>query len=518
MSATQTGPAPPAVLRPHLPLGVVVAMSCLAQFMFVLDSAIVTLALPKMRAGLDLSVSQQQWVVSGYLITLGGFLLLAARAGDLFGRKRVFLFGAVVFTAASLAGGLASDPAMLLVARIVQGTGAAALAPTSLSLITASHADEHQRRRALTLWSIMGGVAGVAGVVLGGVLTAELSWRWVLFVNVPLGAGLLAAAILSLLPAPASAQRSRLDVPGALSVTLGIGALTYGLSHASSDGWGSRSVVIPLVVAAVLVAGFVAAEATGSRPLIPLALFRPRSLRVGNLVMLCMGASMTAVFFFLSLYLQQAIGYSALRAGLAMLPTTVIIIIGGLAARQLVPIVGPRLLLVTGGLLTAAGIAWLVLVPTHPAYLTHILGPALVAGAGLSLMLLPVTLAGTTDIDPEDAGAAAGLLNTARQLGGAIGLAVLTTVAATATTRAAHHATYLAALVHGYHVAFLADAAVMLVAALTALALPAAALLHPRGHRFRAARAKLGSVRIGPGDLGAAGDQAARPGLPADSS
>jgi len=474
MSETQTRPAPLAVLRPHLPLGVVVAMACLAQFMVVLDASIVTVALPQMRAGLGLSTSQQQWVVSGYLITLGGFLLLAARAGDLFGRKRVFLFGAVVFTAASLVGGLASDPAMLLAARIVQGAGAAALAPTSLSLITASHTDEHQRQRALALWSIMGGAAGSVGVVLSGVLTAELSWRWVLFVNVPLGIGLLVAAILTLLPAPASAERSRLDLPGALSVTLGVGALSYGLSQASSDGWGSPGVVAALVVAAVLMAGFVAAEAVSSRPLIPLALFRPRSLRIGNLVMLCMGATMTAVFFFLSLYLQQAIGYSALRTGLAMLPTTIILIISGLASRQFVPVVGPRRLLVIGGLIAAAGMAWLVQVPTHPAYLTHILGPGLVAGVGIGLMLLPITLAGTTGVGPEDAGAAAGLLNTGRQLGGAIGLAVLTTVAATITTRAAHHATYLAALVHGYHVAFLADAAIMLVAALVALALPAA--------------------------------------------
>jgi EmrB/QacA subfamily drug resistance transporter len=472
MSQVQVAPAPPAVLRPHLPLGVVVAMSCLAQFMVVLDSTIVTLALPKMRAGLGLSSVQQQWVLSGYLITLGGLLLLAARAGDLFGRKRVFLFGAVVFTAASLAGGLASDPAMLLVARIIQGAGAAALAPTSLSLITASHTDEHQRHRALALWSIMGGAAGSAGVVLGGVLTAELNWRWVLFVNVPLGIGLLVAAVLSLLPAPAGVSPVRLDLPGALSVTFGVGALTYGLSQASTDGWGSRSVVIALVAAAVLIAGFVVAEAAGSRPLIPLTLFRLGSLRVGNLVMLLMGATMTSVFFFLSLYLQQAIGYSALRTGLAMLPTTVILIAGGLASRQLVPIAGRRLLLLIGALITAASIAWLTLAPAHPAYLSHLLGPSLIAGAGMGLMLLPITLTGTAGVGPEDAGAAAGVLNTSRQLGGAIGLAVLSTVAATATTRAARHGSYVAAIVHGYHVAFLADAGIMLVAALAALALP----------------------------------------------
>ena len=393
-------PAAAAVLRPRLPLGVVVAMACLAQFMVVLDSTIVTVALPQMRAGLGLSASQQQWVVSGYLITLGGFLLLAARAGDLLGRKRVFLFGAVVFTAASVAGGLASGPAVLLAARIVQGAGAAALAPTSLSLITASHHNEHQRHRALALWSIMGGAAGAVGVVLGGVLTAELSWRWVLFINLPLGAALVAAATFSLLPAPARAQRARLDLPGALSVTLGIGALTYGLSQASADGWGSPSVVAALAAAAVLLAGFVAVEAAGSRPLIPKALFRPRGLRIGNLLMLSMGVTMTAVFFFVSLYLQQALGYSALRTGLALLPITVILVAGGLASRRLMPVVGPRVLLVTGGLLAAAGIAWLALAPAHPAYLTHILGPSLVSGAGISLMLLAVTLAGTSRRQP----------------------------------------------------------------------------------------------------------------------
>jgi EmrB/QacA subfamily drug resistance transporter len=469
-----TIPAPAASrFRPRLPLRMIVAMACLAQFMVVLDSTIVTLALPQMRDGLSLSTSEQQWVVTGYLITLGGFLLLAARAGDIFGRRRVFLIGAVVFTAASLAGGLAPDPAVLLVARIIQGTGAAALAPTSLSLITASHPEGRDRQRALALWSIMGGAAGAAGVVLGGILTTELDWRWVLFVNVPLGAVLLVAAALGLAPAPGSAGRVRLDLAGALSATLGIGALTYGLSQSSVDGWGASNVVISLVAAAVLIAGLVAIEATSSRPLIPLALFRLRGLLVGNLVMLCMGATMTAAFYFLSLYFQEAIGYSALRAGLALLPTTVIMIAGGLGARQLVPVVGPRLMLLAGGLITALSVAWLAAAPAHSAYLTHILGPALAAGIGMSFMLLPITLSATTGVRPNDSGAAAGLLNTSRQVGGAIGLAVLVTVAATATSGAARHGASLDALVHGYHVAFVADACVMVVAALTALAMPA---------------------------------------------
>ena len=295
---------------------------------------------------------------------------------------------------------------------------------------------------------------------------------------------------------PARTERARLDLPGALSVTLGIGALTYGLSQASADGWGSASVVAALAAAAVLVAGFVAAEAASPRPLIPLALFRPRGLRVGNVLMLCMGASMTAVFFFVSLYLQQALGYSALRTGLALLPITVVLIAGGLASRQLVPVLGPRRLLVIGGLTAAAGTAWLALAPARPAYLAHILGPSLVAGAGISFMLLAVTLAGTAGVDPGDAGAAAGLLNTSRQLGGAIGLGVLSTVAATATARAAHHATYVAALVHGYHAAFLGGAAVMLIAALAALALPPlTGRAAPAGGRRRRSGRRAGAAR-----------------------
>ncbi|MEV8038666.1 DHA2 family efflux MFS transporter permease subunit [Streptomyces sp. NPDC086182] len=462
----------PSVLRPNLPLGVVVAMSCLALFMVVLDATIVTVALPDMRAGLGLSTDQQQWVVSGYLITLGGFLLLAARAGDLFGHKRVFLFGAVLFTVASLIGGLASGPIVLIAARIVQGVGASALTPTSLSLITASHTDEREREHALALWSMMGGIAGLAGVVLGGVLTAELSWRWVLFVNIPPGIALIAAGLLFLLP-PTRTERIRLDLPGGLCVTLGIGALTYGLSEASSEGWGSPDTLVPLIAAAVLIVAFLVAEARGSDPLIPLDLLRPRTLRIANVLMFCLGVTLTALLFFLSLYCQQVLGYSALRTGMAMLPVTVIFIVGGLTSRQLVPVVGPRRMLVTGGLISATGIAWLATIPTHSAYVTHILLPNLVGGFGVSIMLLAVTISGTSGVAPRNAGAASGLLNTSRQIGGAVGLAVLVNIASSVTSHGSDGEGRLDALVQGYRVAFLVNGGLMLVAALAALALPA---------------------------------------------
>jgi EmrB/QacA subfamily drug resistance transporter len=480
MSKTDAASARAVGLRSNVPFGVVVAMSCAAFFMVMLDATIVTLALPRMRSGLGLTVNEQQWVLSGYLITLGGFLLLAARVGDVLGRKRAFLFGTVVFTAASLAGGLAADPPMLLVARIVQGIGAAVLTPTSLSLITASEADDDHRRRALAIWSITAAAAGTFGLILGGVLTAELNWRWVLFINVPIGAALLAAAVSCLPADPPSAGRGQLDLPGALSSTLGIGVLTYALSQASSAGWGSLRVVIALVGAALLIAWFVRVEATCSRPLIPRSLFRLRSLAVGNLVMLLMGVTMNSAFFFISLYLQQVIGYSPLRSGMAMVPVTVVLVMGGIASRQLVPVAGPRLLLITGGLITAAATVWLAEVPDHtPVYLAHVLGPLIVAGIGMGLMLLPITITGTGGVRPEDSGAASGLLNTSRQLGGAIGLAVLTTVAATATSHTAH-SSYRAAVVHGYHIAFLVNAGVIVAAVLAALALPASVPATPQ--------------------------------------
>jgi EmrB/QacA subfamily drug resistance transporter len=479
MPETPAGPGgtagPPAhlIAKHGVALGVIVAIASVAQFMAVLDTSIVNIALPAMRSALRLSANEQQWVVDGYLVAFGGFLLLAARASDLFGRTRVFQAGLAVFTLASLACGLAADGTMLLIARAVQGVGAAALAPVSLSLITASHvhATPGQRTRALAVWAAAGSSAGAVGMILGGVLTAELSWRWVFFVNVPLGAAVLAATVFWLLPASANGgQRKRLDLPDALTITLGTGLLVYGVSAATEYGWGSAAVIAALAGSAVLLAAFILIERKSRHPLVRLSIFRNRGLSVSGVVMLCTGVLMTATIFFLSLYFQQVLGYSALRAGLAMVPMTVLMVVGSFVCRALVPVLGVRRLTLVGALPAAAGLGWLTTIPAQPpTYLVHVLGPTLLIGAGLGLILLPATISATAGLPPHEAGLASGVVNVARQIGGAVGLAALVTAASTATGRASGPE----AIVHGYHVALAADAAVAGLAAAAALLLPA---------------------------------------------
>jgi EmrB/QacA subfamily drug resistance transporter len=356
-AATAVGPGAEPVVRPHLPLAVVVAIACAAQLMVILDTTIVNVALPAMRHDLGLSASGQQWVVNGYLITFGGLLLLAGRAGDLFGRRGVFLAGLGVFTAASLAGGLAPGPGLLLAARFVQGAAAAVLAPSSLSLITASHPEGTARSRAMAIWSATAVAGGAIGLVLGGALVTELSWRYVLLVNVPIGLVLFAVSAAALLPLPPARVRQRLDVPGAVTVTAGTGALVYGISAATSRGWGSAPVIGALAAGVVLLAGFAVIESASPAPLVPLAIFRRRAISVANALMFLLGVLLTAVLFFLSLYLQQVLGYSALRTGLAVLPQSAILIAASLTSEGLLRRLGAFPLVLTGTLLAAGGLA-----------------------------------------------------------------------------------------------------------------------------------------------------------------
>ncbi len=460
------------VVKPGVSLTIVAAIACLAQFMVVLDSSIVNVALPAMKAGLGLSTDAQQWVVDGYLITFGGLLLLASRAADLFGRRRVFQFGLVVFTAASLLGGLAQDGVMLLAARFIQGAGAAALGPSSLSLITASHSDPDRRTRALTWWGVAAASAGAAGIVLGGILTAALSWRFVLFVNVPIGAGLLAATFACLQASTASASRPRIDIPGALTITLAVAAIVYGVSEATERSWGSDQVLAALVAGIGLLAAFIVIERRVGEPLIPAEVLAVHNVRIGNGLTVCLGVVIIAPLFFLSLYLQQVLGESALRAGLSLLPMAVVTSLGVLASQRLIPTLGPRRLVLGGGLVAAAGLVWLAQLPTHSAYAAHVLAPTLIVAAGSSVMMMPAITAATTGVDPSNSGVTSGLLNMSRQIGGALGLAALVTVAS-AVTRHDHGSAH-ASVVHGYHTALLVVAAVSVATATLSLCLQGA--------------------------------------------
>ena len=465
--------APPPVVHPNVPLAAVVAIAAVAGFMGVMNSSIVNVALPTMSRDLHLSTSGQQWVVGSYLLTLGGFLLLGARVADLYGRKVTLQGGLVVFTLASLAGGLAVNGPMLLAARAVQGIGGAVLLPAGLALIIASHHHPPARAKAMGLYSAAASLAVVAGVLLGGVLTQEASWRWVMFVNVPVGAGLFLAVTAALVPSTGKASGARLDVGGAAAVTVGIGSLIYGLSEATADGWGSAPVVTSLAVAAVLVVGFALIEANVAQPLVRLSVFRLRNVDVGNFLVACLGIALIASTYFASLILQTDIGYSALRTGVAMAPLGVALAVSSVGSAKLIAAnkFGARQVLIAGGVTGAAGFFWLAAMPDHPGYAAHIVGPLLVIGLGLGLMTMPSIRASASGVPPHEAGLAAGLFNTSRQLGGAIGLAALVTLASSLTHHQLSGHTAATAQLHGYRGALVVTGGVSALAAITSLLL-----------------------------------------------
>lgn len=446
-----------ATQRRHAPDGVVLALACVAQFMVVLDVSIVNVALPSVGRDLHYSASGLQWVVNAYVLTFAGLLLFGGRAADLFGRRRAYLFGLGLFTLASLAGGLAQDSAWLTAARAAQGVGGAFLSPASLTIIVTTFSDQQRRTRAIGAWSAVAGAGGAAGAILGGVLTAELSWRWVLFVNLPIGiiAGAVAAGYLAELRRPAGA-RPRLDIGGAVTITAGLGVLVYAIIETSTHPWLSADTLAPLAVAVVLLAAFAVIEhRLATAPLVPFRLLRSRSVAGANLVMLPVGAAFFSMWYFLSLYFQDVLGYSALRAGLAFIPMALAIIAGAQASPRLLPRVGLRPLLAAAMLLAAGGFGWLAQVPGHSSYLAHVLGPGCIVALALGLLFTPLATAATTGVPVSQAGLASGVLNTSRQVGGSIGLAALATVAVDRTREylATGHGT-ASALTAGYDRAF----------------------------------------------------------------
>jgi EmrB/QacA subfamily drug resistance transporter len=460
----QTGSAPGSGDATGTRQSLILALACLAQFMVVLDVSIVNVALPSIKTSLHYSPSGLQWVVNAYVLTFAGFLLLGGRCADLFGRRRTFLAGLVVFSAASLVGGLAQDAAWLTAARAVQGLGGAILAPASLTIIMTTFQEGTARTRAIGAWSAVAGAGGAFGAVLGGVLTSGLSWRWVLFVNVPIGVFALVAGRL-LLTETRRPSSGRLDVPGAVVVTGGLALLVYGIVGTTERGWSSPITLVSLTVAAVLLGGFLVLETRVASPLVPLRLFRSRSVSGANVIMLLVGCAFFSFWYFLSLFMQQVLHYDALKAGLAFLPMGLVIIVGAQLGARAVGWAGVRVPIVIGLWCAAGGLVWLSSITDHSGYLDTILWPGMLVAFGIGLLFAPLAATATTGVAPAESGLASGLVNTSRQVGGSIGLAVLATVATSRTEALLHagHSATAVAVTSGYARAF-AVGAVFLVA------------------------------------------------------
>jgi EmrB/QacA subfamily drug resistance transporter len=413
-------------------LGLALVVIASAQLMVVLDATIVNVALPHVQRALGFSGNGLEWVVNAYAVTFGGLLLLGGRAGDVLGRRKVFVAGLVLFSAASFAGGFAHSQAWLLTARAVQGAGGAVIAPTALSLITTNFPEGKPRNRALGVYSAMAGGGGAVGLLLGGILTTYVSWRWVFFVNVPIG--LLVAAAAPRVLAESARRPGRIDVAGAVTATLGVALLVYGLSKAATgqDGvshWGDAQVIASLIASAVLLVSFVMIELRVSNPLLPMRVLADRNRSGAYLIMLCIGTAMFGLFFFLTLFTQTVLGYSAIRSGVAYLPFAIGIVVASTAASQLIVRVGARPLMLTGAAAAAGGMFWFSTLTEHAGYFGQLLGPMLLTSVGLGLLFVPLSLTALHSVEERHAGVASSLLNTGQQVGGAIGLAALGTVA-----------------------------------------------------------------------------------------
>ena len=453
----------------------VLSLVCMAQFMVILDATIVNVALPSIQTDLDVAEADLQWVVNSYTLIFGGFLLLGGRAGDLIGRKRLFLAGVVVFTAASLLNGIATSSEFLIVARGLQGLGAAFVAPAALSILTTTFPEGQQRTKAMGVWAAIATGGAAVGLLLGGILVEFLSWPWIFFVNVPVG---IAVFLLSLRYVPesrADAEHRIFDVPGAVTVTAGLIALVYGIVNVQESGWTSASTIGFGAVALVLLTAFVLIELRQRAPLVRLDIFRVRTLRAANIAMLMVASGLFAMFFFNTLYVQRVLGFSPLEAGLAFLPVTVGIGIGAGLSQPLVKKFGIRSTSILGMSIATVGMLLLLTTDANGTYLADVLPGLIPISIGMGLTFVPVTLLATSGMAHEDAGLASGLFNTSQQVGGALGLAILSTLAVDRTTDSLANvagrpsaADQAEALVSGFHAAFLGGA-VFFVAGIVAM-------------------------------------------------
>ncbi|MFG1807509.1 MFS transporter [Streptomyces sp. NPDC049040] len=425
-NATADGPSVVSAAGGSARTGFALAVILTCQLMVVLDSAVVTIALPDVQRSLHFDTTGLSWVQNAYMLAFGGLLLLGGRIGDVFGRRRIFVYGVALFTLASLVGGLAGDPAVLLLARAAQGVGAAVAAPSTLALIITTYTDTAKRARAIALYSTVTGAGAAIGMILGGVLTSELSWRWVFFINVPFG---LAVVILApLVIREPERVRGALDVPGALTVTAGTVALVYAFIRAASDGWSDPLALAVFAAAAVLLVGFTVVEARTKAPLVPLRLLTDRTRGGSYLALLLVAASMFGMFYFITQYLQITLGYTALRTGFAFLPFAVALFVGATAVPALLGRVGATAVLVTGSLLVGGGLVWLTGIGLGTSYAGGLLGPMVIFGFGGGFVFVPLSMAILGGVPEEFSGAASGLLQAMQQIGGALGTAVLVTV------------------------------------------------------------------------------------------
>ncbi len=462
-------------MRPEPNRWLVLVLVCLAQFMVVLDATIVNVALPSIQAALHFTPTSLQWIVNAYTLMFGGFLLLGGRASDLLGRQRLFIAGIFVFTAASLINGIAQSSDVLIAGRALQGLGAALVSPAALAIVTTTFAEGAERTKALGVWSAIAAGGAAAGLVIGGFLTETLSWRWIFFVNLPIG---IAAALLSLRFVPNSRPDDRpetYDTAGAVTVTGGLLVLVFAIVKAQGYGWGSSKTAGLFLLAFVLLAVFVVIERRSKAPLIRLGIFRMRSLSGSNAAMLLVASGLFAMFYFASLYLQEILGYGPLKAGVAFVPFTLGIIIGAGASQALIRRIGIRIVVFTGITMGTAGLLYFARLPAHGSYVPDLLPTIAVVSIGMGMTFVPLTLLATTNVERADAGLASGLFNTSQQVGGALGLAILSTLAASRTSNllgggvASSVVVRDSALTSGYHVAFAVGAA-MLLAALVVLA------------------------------------------------
>jgi EmrB/QacA subfamily drug resistance transporter len=464
----------------------------MTQFMIIIDASIVNVALPSIGHALDVSQDNLSWVINAYVLAFGGFLLLGGRLADYLGRRRMFIVGLLLFSFASLLGGFAQNEAWLIAARAVQGLGAAIVSPAALSIVTTTFAEGAERNRALGVWGALGGAGAAAGVLLGGTLTEWVGWEAVLWVNVPIG--LLAAwqAPKRLVESSVDEEERNFDVPGAVAVTAGLALMVYAFVDASRSGWGSSATITRLAVSALLLGAFVVIEQRTRKPLVPFAIFRSRTRRGANVVALLIGATLFSMVFFMTLYTQQVLGMNALENGLSALPLALAIIVAAVGTTVLVTRVGFKPMLITGLLFIAAGLAWFSRVDvTGGSYVSDVLGPMVLTAIGVGLSSVPATIAAVSGSEPHEAGLASGLLNTSQQIGAALGLAILASVANATTSDAVAggERNPLVALTEGFQDAYLVGAGLALTGALLA-----AVLISSRDSRAHAEAAQRGEV------------------------